>query len=167
MVFVTVGNATQLFERLVFAVEEAAGAGLFGEENVLIQAGSNIEMATPHCRKVRVMAPIEFQSAIERASVVISHCGAGTLFHAIRAGHCPIVMPRLPRFREGLEDQTDLLLALEREGRVIGIHGARSLADAVREVRQRGKREVREAVTRPIVRMVGEAIAEILAGKYR
>jgi UDP-N-acetylglucosamine transferase subunit ALG13 len=67
---------------------------------------------------------------IEAADVVISHAGVGSVLCAIRAGHTPVIFPRLKRFAETVDDhQEELAEALGRRGTVIV---ARSGDDLVR-----------------------------------
>jgi UDP-N-acetylglucosamine transferase subunit ALG13 len=165
MIFVTVGNATQRFDRLLLAVSNSVAQGVYGGEEVLVQAGSAFDVSMPGCRVVGVMSPIEFGRVMQEATAVISHCGAGTVLHAIKAGHCPIVMPRLPRLSEGLEDQSDLLRALESTGRVIGLIDGRTMEWAWTELRSR-RRIGKTGLGAPsIVDMVGNTIRQIVASR--
>lgn len=41
MIFVTVGNANQGFKRLLEAVDEMAGLGIFKSEEIIVQSDSN------------------------------------------------------------------------------------------------------------------------------
>jgi len=160
MIFVTLGNLTQPFPRLVSAVDDAAFEGLFGDEEVVIQAGSSMSVPTRLCRMVRVLSPSDFLDAIRRASLVICHCGAGSVFHALRAGHVPVVMPRLPIYNESVEDQTDFMFGLERQQRVVGLYGPRTLAFCVTKARALSQVPVPSGQKR-IVTLVGAAIDEL------
>jgi UDP-N-acetylglucosamine transferase subunit ALG13 len=56
---------------------------------------------------------------LELADIVVSHAGVGTILCAIRAGHTPVIIPRLKRHGEAVDDhQADLAAALANHGTV-------------------------------------------------
>ena len=76
---------------------------------------------------------------IESADVVVSHAGVGSIMCALRAGHVPIVFPRLKRYSETVDDhQAELAEALEQRGNVIVVWTGDELAAAVASVPPRG-----------------------------
>jgi beta-1,4-N-acetylglucosaminyltransferase len=163
LIFVTVGNATQAFRRLLDATDRAAGAGLFGEESVFMQTGSDESFHASHCQQERFIDMERFERMLATASLVVSHGGAGTLLQVLRAGKTPIVMPRLQRYREHVDDhQVELVTALANEGRVIPVFEADELAAAVNQARQRNP-QARANSSPPILRLVAEAIEELAA----
>ncbi|MBI3766239.1 MAG: multidrug MFS transporter, partial [Ignavibacteriales bacterium] len=93
MIFVTVGNATQGFGRLLNAVDRMAGEGAFGKEIVFIQSGNNPDFRFSHCKHEPFLDMENFETKIHEADLVISHAGAGTLLQVLHAGKIPIVMP--------------------------------------------------------------------------
>jgi UDP-N-acetylglucosamine transferase subunit ALG13 len=76
---------------------------------------------------------------IEQTDVVVSHAGVGSIICALRAGHVPIVFPRLKRFDETVDDhQAELAEALERRGNVIVVWNADELVEAIASIPPRG-----------------------------
>jgi UDP-N-acetylglucosamine transferase subunit ALG13 len=74
----------------------------------------------------------ELAALMDEAAVVVSHAGVGSILCALRAGHVPIVVPRLARHGETVDDhQLELAEALHRAGRVIRVLDVAHLADAV------------------------------------
>lgn len=70
------------------------------------------------------------------AKVVVTHGGCGSLIDALSLRHVPIVMPRLQRYREHVNDhQAELCEALAAEGRAVVVHDARALASAIEEAK--------------------------------
>jgi UDP-N-acetylglucosamine transferase subunit ALG13 len=137
MIFVTVGNATQRFPRLLSAVGAMASSGVFGSELVVIQVGHNAGFTASHCQQERFVSPDRFASLMREADVVICHAGAGTLYHAFQAGKVPVVMPRRPMYGEHVEDQLELVKALAAEGRIIPAYEPAELPHAVEAARAR------------------------------
>lgn len=138
MIFVTVGNATQGFRRLLDAIDLLAGEGTFIGEEVLIQSGNNPDFRASHCKQEAFLQGDRFAELIKSASLVICHSGAGTLLHCLQVGQTPVVMPRLKRYREHIDDhQLELVGALAAEGRVIPAYEPEDLLGAIEQARER------------------------------
>lgn len=131
--FVAVGNAYQSFARLLQAVTANIDV-LPGP--VLVQHG-HTEFSSSGCKAVRFVSPGDFEVAI-RSEVVIMHAGAGSILQCLWAGGLPIVMPRLSRFGEHIDDhQVDLARALDEGGRVKRVDDAQELRRALLWLRAR------------------------------
>jgi UDP-N-acetylglucosamine transferase subunit ALG13 len=127
--FVSVGNATQPFSRLVDAVERYASTL---PSPVLVQHG-----ATPFrpvlCHAVPFVDMPAFEQRIAESTLVILHAGAGSLIHAVRAGKVPVVMPRRAHHGEHVDDhQVELARELGAAGKVVVAMEADDLPQAVR-----------------------------------
>ena len=69
---------------------------------------------------------------IQAADVVISHAGVGSVLCAIRAGHTPVLFPRLKRYNEAVDDhQVELAEALADRGTAVVAWTADDLSAAV------------------------------------
>lgn len=164
MIFVTVGNPTQGFRRLLDAVDAMAGEGIFEEEPVFIQSGNNPEFQPVYCEQKPFLSMDEFKDSIGKAGLVICHAGAGTLIHVLRTGKVPVVMPRRKKYREHVDDhQVELVKALAKQGRVIAAFEPENLPKAVAEVRQR-KTLITSAQPPPMLNIVRKAIQELTGG---
>lgn len=140
MIFVTVGNAVQGFDRLMEAVERANREGILGEE-VVVQYGHST-VAPRGCRSIPFLTRDEFRTLIEDASLIITHAGAGTIGQCFKAGKKPLVVPRRKAYGEHVNDhQIELVRELESQGRVYAVHDLRSLPDIVRMARALGTRQ--------------------------
>jgi UDP-N-acetylglucosamine transferase subunit ALG13 len=117
--FVTVGNATQPFARLLDAVERLAIAGALPAP-VVVQSGHNPRFVSRVCVVRPFLKMEEFEARVASATLIIAHAGAGTLVHALAAGRRPVVMPRRSMYGEHVDDhQAALVQRLAAEGRVI------------------------------------------------
>jgi UDP-N-acetylglucosamine transferase subunit ALG13 len=99
MIFVTVG-AQLPFDRLVEAVDRIAPRikhGIFAQIGKGARKPSHIEFA-------EVMAPADFGARMQRADVIIGHCGIGTILQAGQLGKPLIVMPRRAALQEHRND---------------------------------------------------------------
>jgi len=161
LIFVTVGNATQPFPRLLHAVEELARAGCWGSEEVFIQSGNNPAFRPLYCRHRPFLNMEEFVTYINEARVVVSHGGCGTLLHAVRAKKCPVVMPRIKEYREHINDhQLQLVRALANERKVIPVYKPEELESAVARANYISGGDKDRGST--LIALVGRAVRETL-----
>jgi len=131
VIFATCGSSHLPFERFMQAL-----AGVPADE-LIVQHGP----ATPPlaARTIPFLPYAEVLELIETSAVVISHAGVGSIICAVRAGHTPIVFPRLERYGETVDDhQVELALALEQRGTVRVATDPEQLAAAIRALPPRG-----------------------------
>jgi UDP-N-acetylglucosamine transferase subunit ALG13 len=136
--FVTVGNATQPFDRLLRAVADIS-AEL--PHPIVVQRGtSTISHRDWDSREFFGMA--EFEQLVNQSAILIMHAGAGSVIHAVRAERMPIVMPRRSSNLEHIDEhQLEFATALASLGYVILAREASDLHSAVRMAfRSRGTR---------------------------
>jgi UDP-N-acetylglucosamine transferase subunit ALG13 len=121
------------FDRLVKKVDELANEGVI--EDVFIQAGFS-RYEPKHCKFKRFIEMEKFEELIRRSDLVISHGGAGTIICALEHNKPTIVVPRLKRFQEHVNDhQLDLVRTLEEEGRIIAIYDVDDLREGVKRAK--------------------------------
>ncbi len=102
MIFVTTG--TQLpFDRLLQAVDDLAAK--YPEEDFIVQVKKeNYTATSTNISVVEFIAPSEFDSYIQKASLIISHAGIGTMVAAAEAGKPLILFPRVASLKEHRND---------------------------------------------------------------
>ena len=133
MILVTVGTNEAPFDRLLGALD----TGDRPDEELLVQHGpSRIRPAGATC--VEFLPYDELVDAIRAARVVVMHAGVGSIMTALGNGKRPLVVPRLRRFGEAVDDhQLDLgrrlydeglVTLVEDPGDVIGALGTSSTA---------------------------------------
>lgn len=100
MIFVTVGTHEQSFERLIRAVE--AFAIETGTEIVIQRGYTNYE--PDKCHSEVLITPEQMRHYINTADLVITHGGASTYMDAISKGKPTIIVPRLSKHNEHVND---------------------------------------------------------------
>jgi UDP-N-acetylglucosamine transferase subunit ALG13 len=126
MIVVTTGTNEWAFDRLV-----RMAAGVAGDEELFMQYGSSTE---PHGAGTWVdFLPFEeLEARMRAARVVISHAGVGSVMLARRCGHRPIVLPRLGKLGEAVDDhQVELGRRLHAAGLVTFVEDEAEMAAAV------------------------------------
>lgn len=112
-VVVTVGTQEtysfrRLFERLVKVLPPSA--------DVLWQTGATHVGGLGIAGRETVPAA-ELEAAIVKADVVIAHSGTGSALTAFDAGKCPVLVPRLAKYGEHIDDhQQQIAAELHRRG---------------------------------------------------
>jgi beta-1,4-N-acetylglucosaminyltransferase len=98
MILVTVGTNEARFDRLLRA---AQCVGL--DEDIVVQYGSCSVRPSP----ATLYEEVSYQELVElvrAARAVVAHAGAGIVLTSLANGKRPIVMPRLKRFGEAVDD---------------------------------------------------------------
>ena len=132
MIFVTVGTHQQPFERLL------DGIGGMPAENLVVQYGYGA--SPPGVARAEPFMPyVEMVRCFEQAERVVTHAGVGSILSARRSGHVPVVVPRLKRHGEHVDDhQLELTRALADSGHVIAVLDVTALSEAVASAPARG-----------------------------
>jgi UDP-N-acetylglucosamine transferase subunit ALG13 len=122
--FVTVGNATQPFDRLLRVVVQATAVL---PRPIVVQRGASRVSHSDWICSDYLSIP-EFERLVATSSVLIMHCGAGSIINALRCGKRPLVMARRFALGEHIDDhQVELADALHSAAEVITISTADEL----------------------------------------
>jgi UDP-N-acetylglucosamine transferase subunit ALG13 len=134
VIFVITGMEIHPFDRLARTVDELHRTRAVGED-FLIQLGS-CTFEPRHVPFVRYLSFGEICDRIREASVVITHAGAGSTLVTLQQGKHPVVVPRLARFGEHVDDhQLGLAEKLASRGLVTVVRDEATLAGAIEAAR--------------------------------
>jgi UDP-N-acetylglucosamine transferase subunit ALG13 len=97
VILVTIGTSDP-FDRLLAAV-----ARLPTGEEIVAQCGASI-VRPANARCVSFLGFDELNALIKSARIVVTHAGAGSVLTALAAGRRPVVVPRLRRYGEAVDD---------------------------------------------------------------
>jgi UDP-N-acetylglucosamine transferase subunit ALG13 len=126
MIFVSVGTHEAPFDRLLRTVHEL---GL--DEEIVVQHGPS-RVRSELAVEAEYLSFDEVVGYIREARAVVTHAGVGSVMVALANGKRPIVMPRLHRFDEHVDDhQLELAHRLEANGLVTLVEGPEALAEAL------------------------------------
>jgi UDP-N-acetylglucosamine transferase subunit ALG13 len=128
MILVTVGTEKFPFDRLMGWVELLLAHDLLGEEEVVVQYGT-CTVIPEGTRVYRLLREQDFQQLVQRARLVIAHCGEGTVLLLDGLDTPFLLVPRSHRYQEHVDDhQVELAQALAS----LGVPIAWGPADVVR-----------------------------------
>mgnify|MGYP000869040310 CR=1 FL=1 len=141
MVFVTVGTHEQPFDRLMREVERLVETG--GISDVTVQYGYSTVLPKG-CRCEAFLPYEEMQRLYTEADVVVCHGGPSTFLEAVAAGKAPVVVPRIERYGEHVNDHQLAFVreVAERKGGIIPVYDVANLFSAVKEARHTSRDDV-------------------------
>lgn len=102
VIFVTLGNDKHKFTRLLNQIVSLSKD--VPSYKFMVQSGHTDFQETGNIKFQSFFDKDTFYKNIKEASLVISHAGAGTLIKLIQSNKKPIVVPRLFKFNEHLND---------------------------------------------------------------
>lgn len=125
MIFVTVGNHYQGFDRLIKKMDEIAGKI---DERVIMQIGFTTYKPV-NAKYFTFLEDFEEILKLNRdARVVVSHAGAGSIVTALKQKTPVIVVPRLKKYNEHMNDhQLEIAKAMSEDKNVTVVHDIVSL----------------------------------------
>jgi UDP-N-acetylglucosamine transferase subunit ALG13 len=131
MIFVTVGTHEQPFNRLVKAVDMLKLNGKI-TESVFIQTGYSTYVPQA-CEYKDFISMKQIDKYMQQASIVITHGGPSSFVMALQYNKVPIVVPRLSKYNEHVNDHqlTFCNELIERNFPIKVVENIDSLADVI------------------------------------
>lgn len=130
MIFVAVGTQKFQFDRLIRQVDECIESGIIKEE-VFGQIGNSTYLPKNY-RYSRNLSPAEFGSMINKSRILITHSGVGTIIQGIQNSIPVIVVPRLEKFGEHIDDhQVQIAEAFEERQFILKCDDITKLSEAI------------------------------------
>ena len=120
MILVSVGTEKFPFNRLMGWLDLLLERGVFGDEELVVQYGT-CTVLPAGARVYRLLREQDFQDLVQRARLVIAHCGEGTVLLLDGMDTPFLLVPRSQRYQEHVDDhQVELAQALASIGVPIG-----------------------------------------------
>jgi anti-anti-sigma factor len=127
MIFVTVGTEQYQFNALLDWIGVLLDYGYI-DEKVVVQYGSSTSLPKG-VKGFPFLPEQDFRALIDRSRLVVAHCGEGTALLLEDLAKPYILVPRMRKYGEHVDDhQVELADALEKQGVIV----ARSPADLVK-----------------------------------
>ncbi len=133
MIFLTVGTQFP-FDRLVRAIDKVIGENGF-EEKIFAQVGCSTYC--PH--NFESLPSLEkeiFDKYINEASAIIAHAGMGTIIASLEHNKPLLVMPRLKKYGEVVNDhQMAIAKKFEQLGHILVAQTEKELAEKIKQLK--------------------------------
>lgn len=133
MIFLTVGTQFP-FDRLVRAVDEAAGTNGF-DEHIVAQIGES-SYCPENFDAAEALEKAVFDRHFSEADSVISHAGMGTITMALDQRKPLLVMPRLKKYGEVVNDhQLTIAKKFEQLGYLLVAYNAEDVPAKMKQLK--------------------------------
>jgi UDP-N-acetylglucosamine transferase subunit ALG13 len=126
MIVVSVGTNEARFDRLLEWV-----SGIELEDDLVVQHGPST-VRPPDSRCVPYLPYEDLVELVRESRAFVTHAGVGSIMMALFSGRRPVVVPRLKRFGEAVDDhQVSLARRLQAEGLVTHVESVEALERAL------------------------------------
>lgn len=102
MIFVSVGTQKFQFNRLIKAIDNLALSGELSDR-IIAQIGY-CNYSPKSIEFYSFLSPEDFERNINMCDIVVTHSGVGTIVKGLKAGKPVIVVPRLAKYGEHVDD---------------------------------------------------------------
>ncbi len=132
MIFITVGTQAP-FDRLIKVMDEwAKNSGM--ECFAQIYNASYFPKYMPY---QEMLSEKEYNEIFQKASIIVSHAGMGTIISALQNDKILLTLPRLAHFREHRNDhQMDTTRAFSEKGYIYPIFNEKDLLDHLKHINE-------------------------------
>ncbi len=99
MIFVTIGTQQQNFQRLFDYINN-----IDTNEKIIVQKGKSKHKLNKKIITYDFIPYEEMEKYIRKARIIITHGGGGTVFKALKLNKKVIIVPRLSKYKEHIND---------------------------------------------------------------
>ena len=128
MILVTLGTQKQSFTRLLNLIEKANI-----KDEIIVQAGHT----KYESKKMKILDFIDYQEMeklIEKADLIITHGGTGSIVTPLKKGKKVIACPRLKKYREHVDDHQQQIVDIFSEvGYILKVDENSNLDDLIKK----------------------------------
>ena len=130
MILVMLGTQNNSFHRLLEKIDDLINKRIINDE-VVVQAGYT--KYESNNMKIFSLIPVEeLEELIEKADLVITHGGVGSIISSLKKGKKVIAVPRLHEYQEHVNNhQKEIIETFDKKGYIIGIQDVNQLEEAI------------------------------------
>jgi UDP-N-acetylglucosamine transferase subunit ALG13 len=106
MIFISYGTEKYKFDRLTIALENLIYDEKYSGESFIVQMGYSFKNlnAINNIKSFDFCNNDDFNEYIKNADCIITHGGVGNIFTILKSNKIPIVIPRLKKYGEHVDD---------------------------------------------------------------
>lgn len=134
MILVLLGTQNNSFHRLLEEIEKNIDSGNIKEEVVVQKGYTKFESKN---MTLYTQLPVdELKKLIDKADLIITHGGVGSIITAIEENKKVIAVPRLKKYKEHVNDhQLDIIKSFDDAGYIIGLDSVEKIGEALNKVK--------------------------------
>lgn len=130
MILVMLGTQNNSFHRLLEEIDKLIKENII-KEKVIVQAGYT-KYNSKNMKIFGLIPQEELEMYQEKADLIITHGGVGSIITSIKKGKKVIAVPRLHKYHEHVNDhQTQIIENFSNNGYIIGIRDVSELKSAI------------------------------------
>lgn len=127
MILVTLGTQTQKFYRLLDMLENSNV-----DEEIIVQAGGSSDYVSKKMKILKFIDYNEMDELIDKASLIITHGGTGSIIMPLQRNKKVIACARLSKYGEHINDhQTEIVSIFDDEGYLIELKDGDNIDDII------------------------------------
>lgn len=135
MILVLLGTQNNSFHRLLEEIQKNIDNGNI-KEDVIVQKGYT-KFESQDMTIYNQISLEEITKLIDKADLVITHGGVGSIITAIEKSKKVIAVPRLKQYKEHVNNhQLDIIKSFNELGYIIGLNEVEELENALKNVKQ-------------------------------
>lgn len=133
MILVLLGTQNNSFHRLLEKIDEFVQNKIITEE-VVVQAGYT-KYESANMKLFDFIPKEELEALQEKAKIIITHGGVGSIIQSITKGKKVIAIPRLHEYQEHVNNhQKEIVELFNEKEYIIGIQGLEELEQALKRI---------------------------------
>ena len=135
MILVMLGTQNNSFHRLLEEIDELVKKGIINDE-IIVQAGYT-KYNSKNMKILGLMPKEELEKYQEKADLIITHGGVGSIISSIEKGKKVIAVPRLHEYQEHVNNhQIEIVKKYSNENLIIGCKQVSDLEKAIKKVKK-------------------------------
>ena len=134
MILITLGTQKFQFNRILKEIDYLVEIGLIKDE-VFAQTGGS-DYKPKHYEYKNFLDKDEMRKLQNEADIIITHGGTGSIIEAISLHKKVIVIPRLVKYGEHVDDhQKEITSEFSKHGYVIAVEDEKGILDAIKQAK--------------------------------
>ena len=130
MIFVTLGTQKEPFTRLLDYIENS-----HANQKIIVQSGYTKYTST-RMQILDFITPEQMQEYIQKADIIITHGGTGSILTALKANKKIIACARLKKYNEHVDDhQKELIKTFIKDKYILELSERNNLDDLLKEIK--------------------------------
>ena len=135
MILVMLGTQNNSFHRLLEEIDKLIDKKIL-QEKVIVQAGYT-KYESENMKIFSLIPQDELENYQDKADLIITHGGVGSIISSIKRGKKVIAIPRLHKYGEHVNDhQKQIVESFDKKGYIIGIYDVSDLDKAIEKAKE-------------------------------
>lgn len=163
MIFISLGSREYQFNRLLIEIDKLIQNGVLDEE-IFAQIGQS-DYTPKYYKYDRFLSQSDFTYYQNKADIIISHGGTGSLVGALKKGKKVIAVPRLAKYGEHIDDhQLQVSSILDTEKYLIMVTDMTDLGNAISNLRNNSNQVKKYDKPSHVVEIIDSYLKNLMKG---